>query len=231
MNLQSLALRDFIQTSLVDPYKAFLGSLPESYQLIFNIFVYVVLIALYSIFVFEFYRFLARKNILKLNLSRYNRTESPHLKKFFAALLFLLEYIIILPVLVFFWFTVLSFLLLLLSKDQPVEQILLVSAAIVGAIRVTSYFKEALSQDLAKMFPFTVLAIFLLSPNFLDFSLVIEKLLSIPSFLYHILFYLIFVVCFEVLIRVISTIAFLFKRPEEQEIEEIEEAVKEVTEE
>ena len=112
---------------------------------------------------------------------------------------------------------------MLLSKDQSVAQILLVAAAVVGAIRVTSYFNEDLSRDLAKIFPFTVLVIFLLSPNFLDFSTVIGKLLEIPSFLNNILFYLIFVISFEILIRFFYTIFFLFKHPMEQEMQEIEE--------
>ncbi len=217
----------FVQTAIVGPYTSFLTSLPESQRLIFNVFVYVILIALYSIFVYEFYRLLARKNILRLNLSKYNTSTHPSLKKLFAALLFLVEYVIILPIFVFFWFTVLSFLLLLLSKDQSLQQILLVAAAIIGAVRVTSYFKEDLSRDLAKMFPFTVLAIFLLSPNFLEFGLVLEKLIQLPDFFHHIFFYLFFVVSFEILIRVIYTVIFLFKRPEEQAIEEVEEAVKE----
>ena len=220
-------LKGLIESMIINPYSSFLNSLPESYQLIFNIFIYVILIALYSIFVFEFYRLLARKNILRLNLSKYNTSTHPSFKKFFTALLFLVEYMIILPVFVFFWFTVLAFLLLLLSKDQPVQQILLISAAIVGAIRVTSYFKEDLSRDLAKMFPFTVLVIFLLSPNFLEFSLVLQKLLEVPSFFHHIFFYLIFIICFEILIRAVYTVVFLFKKPEEQAVEEVEEAIKE----
>ena len=221
-----MALQEFIQQVLVDSYNSFTSSLPESYQLILNIFIYTILIALYSIFVFEFYRFLARKNIITLNLSQYNTSNYPALKKFFAALFFLIEYIIILPALVFFWFAILAFLLLLLSKGQSVAQILLVAAAVVGAIRVTSYFREDLSRDLAKMFPFTVLAIFLLGPNFLDFSSVIEKLLEVPLFLNNIVFYLIFVIAFEIFIRFIYTIVFLFKHPEEQKMQEIEEGIK-----
>ena len=217
----------FLQENLVTPYSSFINSLPESYQLIFNIFVYVILIALYSIFVFEFYRFLARKNIIRLNLSKYNTSDHPFLKKFLAALFFLLEYLIILPVLVFFWFVVLAFMLLLLSESQSVNQILLISAAIVGAVRITSYFKEELSRDLAKMFPFTVLTIFLLSPDFLRFTSVLEKLLEVPLFLTHTLFYLVFVILFEIFIRGVYTLTFLFKRPEEQEMEEVEEALKE----
>ena len=224
-------LGPLMQRMIVNPYSSFLGSLPESYQLIFNIFLYVILISIYSIFVFEFYRLLARKNVLRLNLSKYNIAQHPFLNKFFATLLFLVEYIIILPVFVFFWFAILAFMLLLLSKDQPIQQILLISAAVVGAIRITSYFREDLSRDLAKMFPFTTLTIFLLTPRSLDFSLVLTKLTELPLFLHHIFFYLIFVACFEIFIRVIYTIVFLFKRPEDQAIEEVKEAVKEEEEE
>ncbi|HUS49747.1 MAG TPA: hypothetical protein VMZ91_06255 [Candidatus Paceibacterota bacterium] len=221
------ALEIFVNKTLVNPYSSFTNSLPQHYQLLLNIFIYVVLIALYAIFVFEFYRFLAKKNILRLNLSQYNTSNHPFFKKFFRTIFFLLEYIIILPVLVFFWFAVLSFILLILSKEQSVEQILLISAAVVGAIRITSYFNEDLSRDLAKMFPFTILAIFLLSPRFFEFILVIEKLTQIPIFFSHILWYLVFIIGFEILIRVFYTISFLFKRPEEQEVQEVEEAVKE----
>ncbi len=226
MNGNVSSLGGFVEETLVTPYSSFINSLPESYQLVFNIFVYVILIAIYSIFVFEFYRFLARKNIIRLNLSKYNTSSSPGLKKFLAALFYLIEYIIILPILVFFWFAVLAFMLLLLSESQPISQIFLISAAVVGAIRITSYFREDLSRDLAKMFPFTVLAIFLLSPDFLEFSSVVGKLAEVPLFLRHIFFYLFFVVCFEIFIRAVYTITFLFKRPEEQEMEEVEEAVK-----
>ena len=222
-----MSAEEIIRDFLLNPYNNLLNSLPESYRLIFNIFIYVILISLYSIFVFEFYRLLARKNILKLNLSKYNTSSNQGLKKFVAALLFLVEYVVILPIFVFFWFAILSFMLLILSKDQPVEQILLIAAAVVGSVRVTSYFKEDLSRDLAKMFPFTVLAIFLLSSNFLDFGSVISKLAEVPQFLDHIFFYLIFVTFFEIFIRFVYTITFLFKRPEEQEAEEVKEAIKE----
>jgi hypothetical protein len=221
-----LDIGPFIQEALVNPYSNFINSLPDSYQIVFNIFTYVILIALYAIFVYEFYRFLARKNIIKINLSRYNTSQHPFFKKFLASLFFLLEYIIILPVLVFFWFVVLAFMLLLLSEDQPVNQILLVSAAVVGAVRVTCYFKEDLARDIAKLFPLTVLSIFLLSPDFLRFSTVIGKLAEVPLFLTHTLFYLVFVICFEIFIRAVYTLTFLFKRPEEQEMEEVEEALK-----
>ena len=216
-----------LQIALLEPFISFSDSLPENYRIILNIFIYVFLISIYSIFVFQFYIFLARKNIIALNLSQYNHSEHPFMQKFFAALFFLIEYIIILPVLVFFWFAILSLLLLLLSKDQSVSQILLISAGVVGAIRATSYFKEELSRDLAKLFPFTVLTIFLLSSNFLTSVSFIDRISEIPSLLNHILVYLIFITFFEALIRAVYTIAFLFKKPQEQEAEELEEEIKE----
>ncbi len=219
-------LTNLIVDPISESYSSFLNSLPPHYQIILSIFIYVVLIALYSIFVFEFYRFLARKNIITLNLSQYNHSNHPFFKKFFVSIFFIIEYIIVLPVLVFFWFAVLSFILLLLSKEQPLSQILLVSAAIVGAIRVTSYFNEDLSKDLAKMFPFTILAVFLLSPTFFDFTSILGKLNEIPSFLYHIFWYLVFIAGFEILIRLLFTLGFLIKRPEEQELEEVKEALR-----
>jgi hypothetical protein len=216
---------------LIGPYNSFMDSLPENYRLLFRIFLYTLLIAIYSIFVFEFYRFLARKNIFRLNLSQYNTSSHPLKKKFFATLLFLLEYVIIVPIIVFFWFAVLSLILLLLSEDQSIDQILLISAAVVGAVRITSYFKEDLSRDVAKMFPFTVLAVFLLSPGFFNFGSIVSKIFEIPLFLNHILWYLIFVAVLEVFIRVVYTISFFFKKPEEQEQEEIKEEIKKQEEE
>ncbi len=227
MNETAMSFENLLENMIVNPYVSFLNSLPESHRLVLNISMYLFLISIYSIFVFEFYRLLAKKNILRLNLSRYNTSTHPTLKKLIATLLFLLEYIIILPIFVFFWFTVLSFLLLLLSKDQPVNQILLISAAVVGAVRVTSYFREDLSRDLAKMFPFAVLTIFLLSPNFLEFASVLRKLSQIPYFINHIFFYLVFVTFSEIVIRLLYTLVFFFKRPEEQSVEELEEAMKE----
>ena len=82
----SAGLESLIERMLINPYTSFLNSLPEFYKPLFNIFIYVILIALYSIFVFEFYRFLAHKNILKLNLSKYNTSTKPFLKKFIANL-------------------------------------------------------------------------------------------------------------------------------------------------
>ena len=133
-----------------------------------------------------------------------------------------MEYIIIVPLIVFFWFFILAIFLILLSKNTSVEQILLISAAIIAAARITSYFEEDLSKDLAKLFPFTVLVIFLLEPNFFKLGILLERAMEIPSLLNHILIFLIFIVVLEVIMRLIFLVVDFWTS--EEEIWELEKA-------
>ena len=175
---------------------------PEPYRNYIILGVFIILISFYSIFVWKFYRFLAKRDLLNLNLSQYNQSEHPFLKKFFEVLLFIVEYIIILPIVVFFWFLVISIILLLLAKEQSISNILLISATIVGAVRITAYYNEDLSKDLAKMFPFTILALALLTPNFFDLKGTILKISEIPNLLTNIIFYLIAIMVLEFILRI-----------------------------
>jgi len=200
-------MADLIQT-LSNIYVSFSQQIPEKLA------VYTILIAVYAIFIWKFYKFLAKKNIIELDLKQYNTTEHPGLNKFFASLLFLAEYIIILPVLVFFWFSIFSIFLLVLSKGQDVGQILLISAAIIASTRLASYYSQDLSKDLAKMFPFTVLAVFLLEPKFFNISELFLRFSEIPLLLNNILIYLVFILGLEIIMRSLFTILDLFSSKE-----------------
>ena len=136
-------------------------------------------IVTYSLFVFYFYRFLAKKNIINLNLTKYNQYEFGTVYRFFAIIFFILEYLIILPFITFFWFGILSILMLILSKGIPITQILIISASLIGAIRITSFVSEDLSRDLAKMIPLALLALAITSANF-NIELILEELKQIP---------------------------------------------------
>jgi hypothetical protein len=197
-------------------YNIVIVPIPEQYRIFINLALYTILIALYSIFIWKFYKFLARRDILRLNLRQYSRTEHPFFHRLWAILLFLLEYIIILPLVVFVWFGILSLFLLILSEGQTVSQILLIAAAIVAATRLTAYVSGELSKDLAKIFPFTVLAIFLLRPDFLSLNMLILRALEIPELLTSILMYLVFIVIVEVVLRFFYTIADLFITTKEE---------------
>ena len=204
-----------ISQSISNAFTLMNEQVPEQYKPLVILALYTLIIVIYAIFIWKFYKFLARRNIIELNLSQYNRTAHPTLNKIFASGLFLLEYLIITPILVFFWFSILAVALLLLSKSQSVDQILLISAAIVAAVRLASYYSQDLAKDLAKMFPFTVLAVFLLDPQFFVFEKFIERFSEISPLLSNILIYLIFIIALEIIMRSLFTIVDLFLSREE----------------
>ena len=57
---------------------------------IFYLIFLTTIIVLYSIFVFYFYKFLAKKDILTLNLNRFNNYSHPGVVKFFAFIFYLI---------------------------------------------------------------------------------------------------------------------------------------------
>jgi len=165
---------------------------------------FTAVIIIYSIFVFYFYRFLARKNIIELNLHQYNTHSKPFFAKMIAAFLYFLEYIILLPIVTFFWFVVLSVILLVLAEGITLETTLFISAALVAAVRATSYVSEDLAKDLAKMIPFTLLAIAITKPGFFDVTSLFSRILEISTLFSNILSYLGFIIVFELIMRMLD---------------------------
>jgi len=165
---------------------------------------FTAVIIIYSIFVFYFYRFLARKNIIELNLHQYNTHSKPFFAKMIAAFLYFLEYLILLPIVTFFWFVVLSVILLVLAEGITLETTLFISAALVAAVRATSYVSEDLAKDLAKMIPFTLLAIAITKPGFFDVTSLFSRILEISTLFSNILSYLGFIIVFELIMRMLD---------------------------
>ncbi len=192
--------------------------LPEDQKVLFSLIVYTILILMYSIFIWKFYRFLASRDIIQLNLSQYNYSNHPIIEKFAAIGLYALEYLIILPFLVFFWFSILSIFLLVLSESQNTLQILLISAAIIASTRVTSYISEDLSKDLAKILPFTILAAFILGSSFFNVEGVIEKIAQIPSLFDNIITFVVFIFIIEFIFRILFSVFQFVKSKDDDEL-------------
>jgi len=188
-------------------FQGLINSIPEGHRLIFSLFLYTILIVVYSVFIWKFYRFMAERDIIKLNLKQYSNTERPGLGKFYEVLLSTFEYLIILPFLVLFWFSVFSIFFLLLSENQSAEQILLITTAIIASTRVTAYISQNLSKDIAKIFPFTVLVLFLLDPNFFKISSFFDKIIQIPTLFDKVLVFVIFIFIVEFTLRIIYSLA------------------------
>jgi hypothetical protein len=151
-------------------------------------------IVIYAVLIFKFYKYLARRDLVKLHLDT-NRHVA--LKIF----LYLLNQIVIVPALIFFWFLVMACVLLLLSNNNA-AQIMLVSMAAVAAIRIVSYYNQSLAEDLAKLLPLTLVAVFIMELDFSSLATKLETIKQMLSYLDKLVFYLVFAVIIELIMRI-----------------------------
>lgn len=201
---------------MMDTFEIFndiMNTLSGEGNLLFTLLFFTSVIVIYAVFVFYFYRYLAKKNIIGLNLSQYSESESS--QKIIATFFYIIEYLIILPILTFFWFAVFAILILVLAEGIGASTVLIISAAFVAAVRVTAYISEKLSQDLAKMIPFTLLAIAITKPNFFDVSALISRFAEIPALFSNIAYYLMFIVILELIMRFSELISNIVKTKQE----------------
>lgn len=178
---------------------------------------FIVGIVIYSLFVFKFYKFVGKRDIFKLNLNQYNKRETGLGRAFLGSVFYLLEYAVVFPLFVFFWFLVFVALLAFMSKTANVESILLMAMALIASIRITSYFSEDLSKELAKTLPFALLAIFLSDIEFFSLGYSLNVFNSLSGFGELILFYFLFVVILEFILRLIYLISLIFSPKKFQE--------------
>jgi len=197
-------------TKLIGVYDSFILTLPSWAQHFIALFLLVLLIVAYSIFIWKLYRFVAKKNIFELNLNQYNKSEHPVLEKFLASIFYIFEYIIILPFLIFFWFAIFTIFLIFLTENLEIQNLLIISATIIAAIRMTSYYNENLSKDLAKLLPFTLLAVSILNPDFFNIERIISHFSRIPEFFNQIIIYLLFIIILEIILRFFEFVFSLF---------------------
>ena len=164
---------------------------------------YVLFMAAYAIFVFKFYRFLAARDMFALDLSRYEEAGHRRLRSVVHVVLYIVRYLVLFPLAAFFWFAVLTLILALLSRGQDFSETLLIAFATVSAIRVTAYYNEDLSQDVAKILPFAVLAAFLIDISFFSVEESLESLKAARDYGEDILYYFFFLVALEFVLRLL----------------------------
>ena len=104
--------------------------------------------------------------------------------------------------------------LIFLTDNLELGALLLISAAIIAAIRMASYYHEDLSKDLAKLFPFTLLAISILNPNFFSIERILNQFKEIPAFFNEIVIYLVFIIFLETILRFVDFIFSFYKLDE-----------------
>lgn len=186
--------------------------LDHALELLSDVTVYVLGMTVYAVFVFKFYRFLATQDMFELDMSRYEQSGHKWIRKSNQVFFYIVKYIIVFPVFAFFWFGVLTIILAFLSKEQTFNETLLVALATVSAIRVTAYYNEDLSKDVAKILPFAVLAVFLIDASFFSIGESLDILREAEAHSENIVYYLAFLVLLEFVLRTVNAIATFIAR-------------------
>ena len=184
--------------------------LQDALDLLVPLSFYVLAIAGYGVLVFKYYRFVATRDMFELDLSRYEGVRLRWLRSLLQVTLYIFKYLILFPVFAFFWFAVLTLVLAFLSKGQSFSETLLIAVATVSAIRATAYYNEDLSRDLAKILPFAVMAVFLIDASFFSLSDSLDTLNEASDYNEHILYYLMFLIALEFVLRMAIGVGALF---------------------
>ncbi|MEM5853098.1 MAG: hypothetical protein QXG39_07540 [Candidatus Aenigmatarchaeota archaeon] len=154
---------------------------------------------IFGVIMWKFYSTLARRDLFKINLSTY-MSKWERVGEAFA---FFFKYTFIFPIYTFFWFLIFSIFLIFLSESLSVEEIFFVSISVISFTRIAAYYKEDLAKDVATIIPTTFLLIFLINPTFFSPELLLERWEGLLSSFPGVLFYLLFTICLEWVLRII----------------------------
>ena len=211
-------------SQITEVYNQLFSILPPWIQSSMNIIFLVVLVVIFCIFIWNIYHIISKKNIFELNLKQYNKASHPVLENFLGVVFYFIEYILIFPFFVILWFLAFTLFLILLTKGLDIQTVLMVSTVIIIAIRATAYYRENLSKELAKLLPFTLLAVAMTEKGFFNFEEIFSRFTQLPSLFGNILGYIAIIVFIEVLLRAFDFIFSLFDLEDVMEIEEEKEA-------
>lgn len=202
-----------VTDSILEIYTGLTAALPAWSQNIIQIFLLIILVVIYSVIFWKFHRFIAHKNIFELNLNQYNTSDHPIFSKILAGFFYLLEYIVIMPIIILIWFGIFTIFLILFAEGIELSSIILISVIVVGAVRMVSYipsYGESLAKEIAKLLPFNLLAVSLITLGLSDFKGLINHISEIPAFLSQIGLYLMFILFLEVVMRIFDFISSFF---------------------
>lgn len=149
----------------------------------FAFLMFIIGIAIYSLFVWYFYRFISQRDLFPRLFSLIFRHKQGENASKVMHIVFATSYAILFPLVIFVWFVPLSFFLFLIGENMPFQMALFVSLAIIGVVRILTYYREEAAKEVSKMIPYAILSFFLTSlavftnPNFFTE----RQLQTIPS--------------------------------------------------
>jgi hypothetical protein len=175
----------------------------------------IIGIVLYSAFVFKFYRFLAKKDLIDAEFEHLSEGFTGFMKRFVDGILLIVQNILFAPFLISFWVLILAVILTLLSGGDDLYWNVLVATSVVGSVRVISYFSEDLARDVAKMLPFAVLGVFLVDSGSFNWDAVSILWNQLDEFAISFASSMVLVVILETVLRILSTMIDIIWPPDQ----------------
>lgn len=157
--------------------------------------IFTVGMLIYALFIFKFYRFIARREVFKKRIRDWDKHKGT--KKFMLAL----EYIFLFPIVAFMWFIGFTAIMSVIAKVIAINDIFMISMAVLTTIRITAYYDEELSRDVAKLLPFALLGIFLLDISGVSYGMFFRMLVILPEMTGTLFYYFVFIVVLELFLR------------------------------
>lgn len=96
--------------------------------------------------------------------------------------------------------------------------IFLVSSSLIIAIRISAYYNEDLSRDLAKLLPFALLAIFLINPQFYSIEEIVKRLTEMRAFIIQIASFIVVAMAVEITLSILYLIKIKFIHKKEKTV-------------
>ena len=186
-----MAFENFSDLTSTFSLKNILSGDPSAFLPIFYL---IISIAIYSIVIWHFYRFIARRDCIAIH-----SVTHPKVVGF-------LKYFFVFPFIAFLFFLGFSLMMLFLTRDYEIMAVLSTSFAVIVAIRITAYYSRDLSKDVAKMLPFALLGLFLVSPTYFSFEEIIGKIYSLPEFFNLCIQFIILITLIEWILRIILSV-------------------------
>jgi len=172
------------------------------------LFYLIIMIAIYSVVIYHFYRYIARRDCFK-----------PSKRKHSTAIGFL-KYFFLYPFVAIIFFMGFSLIFIALTEGDihGIPEILSISFAVIITIRITAYYTEDLSKDVAKMLPFAILGIFLVDSTYFEINTVMTRINTLPEFINNIIQFLILIILVEWILRIALFIRYKIKPKKEEPI-------------
>lgn len=206
LNLQDIEIQSFSNMLSFDYFNNIVTDITEQASF-YDLLIFSISVVIYAIFIFHFYRFIARRNIFSFDVERRilggkYKSSGEKISAAPRIAAFIGTKFVIFPFVIFGWFLAYSFFILFMSQDIQAEKVFFVSAILIIAIRITSYYNEDLSKDLAKTIPFSILGIFMFDQTFFTIDDISKNLLELPQYALQVGAFLILAITIEIALSI-----------------------------